>query len=170
MFVSFSLFASDITKAGTNLASIKFTSGTFLTQVGLRKNADDTKWFPTAQRGRGGGWRLEICAAVWSWPWAQWATRALRLTSSWSELNAVIMRRPKFARHDLPTVKSPNISHSLGYFCASLCELPRSVCECMLWHNGENPFFFPPLFLSQKKQFQTRMMWRWMWVRDAGKY
>lgn len=51
MFVSFSLFASDITKAGTNLASIKFTSGAFLTQVGLRENADDTKWFPTARRG-----------------------------------------------------------------------------------------------------------------------
>lgn len=47
MFVSFSLFASDITKAGTNLASMKFTSGTFFTQVGLRENADDTKWFPT---------------------------------------------------------------------------------------------------------------------------
>lgn len=51
MFVSFSLFASDIIKAGTNLASIKFTSGAFLTQVGLRENADDTKWFPTARRG-----------------------------------------------------------------------------------------------------------------------
>lgn len=51
MFVSFSMFASDIIKAGTNLVPIKFTSGTFLTQVGLRENADGPKWFPTAQRG-----------------------------------------------------------------------------------------------------------------------
>lgn len=53
MFVSFSLFASDIIKAGTNLASIKFTSGTFLTQVGLRENADDKKMVPdSSERGR----------------------------------------------------------------------------------------------------------------------
>lgn len=51
MFVSFSLFASDIIKAGANLASIKLPSGSFLTQVGLRKNADDAKWFLTAERG-----------------------------------------------------------------------------------------------------------------------
>lgn len=165
MFVSFSLFASDITKAGTNLASIKFTSGPFFTQVGFRENADDTKWFPTAQRGVGGGgrgWRLKTVLQFEADLELSGPHVCLRLTSSWSELNAVIMRRPKFARHDLPTVKSPNISHSLGYFCASLCELPRSVCECMLWHNGEKkkPFFSSPLFLSQKKQFQTRMMWR----------
>lgn len=62
MFVSFSLFASDITEAGTNLASIKFTSGPFFTQVGFRENADDTKWFPTAQRGGGGD--LKLCCSL----------------------------------------------------------------------------------------------------------
>lgn len=86
-------------------------------------------------------------------------------------VNAVIMWRREFARHDLPTVKtlSPNISHSLGYFCVSLCELPRSVCALHAVAQWWKPLFFP-LFLNWRKQFQIRTMWRRMWVRDAGKY
>lgn len=74
--------------------------------------------------------------------WAGHTCRA-SLASLWSGLRTIIMWGGEIRltwSADIKSSESPNISHSLGYFCWSLRDSPpSSVCiQCMLWYTDNN--------------------------------
>lgn len=84
----------------------------------------------------------ETCVVEWSWPWAEPATRVVRLSLPCGRAWGLsLCGVAKFAWHDLQTLNHERVqtSPTVWDISVGVDSPPSSVCvQCMLWYTDNN--------------------------------